>query len=126
MGRVLLAGLDAEELERYLERLRLKPLTTRTVGDVQELRAVVEQTRSQGFALVDQELEEGLRSVGVPIRDPSGRVIAGVAIPVHASTQSIESLKAGLVPALRATVDQIEADLRAQSGHARPVAPAGE
>ncbi len=123
MGRSLLAGLDPEELERYLGRLRLEPLTSHTVSEVEELRAVIEQTRRRGYALVDQELEEGLRSVGVPIRDPSGRVIAGLAVPAHASMQSIEDLNAVLVPTLRATAEQIESDLRAQGGRVRPEAP---
>jgi IclR family transcriptional regulator, pca regulon regulatory protein len=119
MGRVLLAGLEPEEFERYLDRLRLEPLTSHTVSDVDELRTVIVQTRERGYALVDQELEEGLRSVGVPIRDPSGRVIAGLAVPAHASVQSMDDLRAVLLPRLRATAEQMEADLRAQ-GTGRP------
>ncbi len=123
MGRVLLAGLDPDELERYLERLRLEPLTSHTVSLLGELRTLVEEVRERGYALVDQELEEGLRSVGVPIRDQSGRVIAGLAVPVHASMKSLDDLETELVPKLRATAEQIEADLRAQSGTGRPAAP---
>lgn len=124
MGRVLLAGLSPAEFEGYLDRLRLEPLTSRTVSDLDDLRVVIDQTRRQGFALVDQELEDGLRTVGVPIRDPSGGVFGGLAIPVHASMQSIEALKEVLVPALRATADEIEADLLALSGAAPPAVPA--
>jgi IclR family pca regulon transcriptional regulator len=124
MGRVLLAGLEPEDFERYLDRVRFVTMTPRTVSDVGELRSIVEQTRERGFALVDQELEEGLRSVGVPIRDPSGRVIAGLAVPAHASMKSLETLTETLVPALRAAAAQVEADLRAQSGHVRPLQPA--
>jgi IclR family pca regulon transcriptional regulator len=124
MGRALLAGLTPDEFEVYLERIRFEPLTSRTVADLDQLRAIIEATREQGFALVDQELEDGLRTVGVPIREPGGRVAAALAIPVHASMMSIEDVKKGLAPALRATADEIEADLLALSGAARPVAPA--
>lgn len=124
MGRVLLAGLSSSEFDRYLDRIRLEHLTSRTVSDLERLRAIIELTRRQGFALVDQELEDGLRTVGVPIRDPAGGVTAALAIPVHASMQSVDALKEDLVPALRATADEIEADLLALSGSAPPVVPA--
>jgi IclR family pca regulon transcriptional regulator len=124
MGRVLLAGMSPQEFERYLDRIRLEPLTSRTVSDVDHLRAVIDETRQRGFALVDQELEDGLRTVGVPIREPGGRVAAGLAIPVHASLLSIDAVKERLVPALRATASEIEADLLALGGAAPPAVPA--
>ena len=76
MGRVLLAGLSRTELEAYLAMVTLERLTARTVATVGGLRAELAKVRSQGFALVDQELEEGLRAVAAPIRDRSGRVVA--------------------------------------------------
>jgi len=118
MGRVLLAGLDPNELEAYLERLHIDHLTSHTISDPKDLRAIVEQTRATGFALVDQELEEGLRTVGVPVRDPSGRTIAALAVPTHAAMLSLEAIQARLLPALRETAAQIELDLRAQGGSA--------
>jgi IclR family pca regulon transcriptional regulator len=121
MGRVLLAGLDTDELEAYLQRVHVDRLTSHTIADADELRSIVDQTRDRGFALVDRELEEGLRTVGMPIRDPSGRTIAALAIPTHASLQNLETIEARLLPALRDTVAQIELDLRAQGGPARPI-----
>jgi IclR family transcriptional regulator, pca regulon regulatory protein len=119
MGRVLLSRLPEEELEAYLERVELLPLSPRTLTSRAALRAELAKVRSQGWALVDQELEEGLRSVAAPIGDRSGHTIAAVNLSAHASRLSIEEGRRRLVPALLATAARIEADLRvAQS--ARP------
>ncbi len=114
MGRVLLAGLTDEELEAYLGRVRFEPLTARTVSDRERLRAVVDDVRRLGYAMVDQELEDGLRSVAVPIHAPDGSVAAALAVPVHAALLSMDVMQERLLPDLRATAGQIEADLRAQ------------
>jgi IclR family transcriptional regulator, pca regulon regulatory protein len=119
MGRVLLSRLPEEELEAYLERVELVPLSPRTLTSAEMLRVELAKVRSQGWALVDQELEEGLRSIAAPIRDRGGRTIAAVNLSAHASRMSIEEGRRRLVPALLATAARIEADLRiAQS--ARP------
>jgi IclR family transcriptional regulator, pca regulon regulatory protein len=68
--------------------------------------------RRRGHAVVDQELEEGLRSVAAPVRDGAGTVVAAVNIPVHASRHSLESVRRELLPPLLAAVVRIEADLR--------------
>src|SRR4051794_40251140 len=85
MGRVLLAGLEEDALEAFLERVELRRLSPRTVKTARALRAELRRVRSQGWALVDQELEEGLRSVAVPIRDRGGRVVAAANVSAHAS-----------------------------------------
>jgi IclR family transcriptional regulator, pca regulon regulatory protein len=119
MGRVLLSRLPDTELEAYLERVELVPLSPRTLTSRDALRKELAKVRSQGWALVDQELEEGLRSVAAPIGDRSGHTIAAVNLSAHASRLSIEEGRRRLVPALLATAARIEADLRvAQS--ARP------
>jgi IclR family pca regulon transcriptional regulator len=119
MGRVLLSRLPDTELEAYLERVELVPLSPRTLTSRDGLRKELAKVRSQGWALVDQELEEGLRSVAAPIGDRSGHTIAAVNLSAHASRMSIEEGRRRLVPALLATAARIEADLRvAQS--ARP------
>jgi IclR family transcriptional regulator, pca regulon regulatory protein len=111
MGRVLLAGLPHAELEAYLRSLRLKRHTSRTVRSVAALRAELARVRSQGWALVDQELEEGLRSVAAPIRDRTGRTIAAVNVSAHASRTTIDSMRRIFLPPLRATAARIQADL---------------
>src|ERR1700735_5084925 len=67
MGRVLLAALSPDELERYLAEAKLEPLTDRTVTDADRLREILAAVAEQGYAIVDQELEEGLRAVAAPI-----------------------------------------------------------
>jgi IclR family pca regulon transcriptional regulator len=125
MGRVLLSCLPNEELEAYLQRVELRPLSPRTVTSREALRMELAKARSQGWALVDQELEEGLRSIAAPIRDRGGRTVAAVNLSAHASRMSIENGRRKLVPPLLATAARIEADLRvARSDRARRTAGA--
>jgi IclR family pca regulon transcriptional regulator len=115
MGRVLLAALPDEELDAYLSRVQLERLSPRTVTSADTLRSELVKVRRQGWALVDQELEEGLRSVAVPIRDRGGAVIAAANLSAHASRMTIEAARRGLIPPLLATAARIEADLRVAS-----------
>nr|WP_231494156.1 IclR family transcriptional regulator C-terminal domain-containing protein [Nocardiopsis sp. CNT312] len=73
------------------------------------------EVRRQGYALVDQELEEGLRSVAVPVRDRDGRVAAAMNVAAHAAHRSLDSLREEVLPELRETARRIEADLAAAS-----------
>ncbi len=111
MGRVLLAGLPEDELESYLSAVVLEPLTARTVASVPALRAEVGKVRSQGWALVNQELEEGLRALAAPVRDRTGRVVAAVNVSAHASRTSLETMRRDLLPPLLKAAARIEADL---------------
>ncbi|HZN74885.1 MAG TPA: IclR family transcriptional regulator [Micromonosporaceae bacterium] len=119
MGRVLLAGLPDEALSEYLASVQLDRLTPRTVSSVDALRTELARVRSQGWALVDQELEEGLRAVAAPIRDRAGRTIAAVNVSAHASRTSLEVMRRRLVPPLLATAARIAADLPASSRNGR-------
>jgi IclR family pca regulon transcriptional regulator len=112
VGRVILAHLPDDEIEARLARAELKPLTSRTLVSADALRAELRRVRRQGYALVDQELEEGLRSVAAPVRDRDGEVVAAVNIAVHAGRNSVESVHRDLLPHLLATVARIDADLR--------------
>src|SRR4051812_21715618 len=113
MGRVLLAGLPDAALDEYLERVELLRLSPRTVKTTRALRTEIERVRAQGWAMVDQELEEGLRSVAAPIRDRVGRVVAAVNVSAHASRASKEAVRKQLLPPLLRTAARIEGDLRA-------------
>ena len=91
MGRVLLSR-PARRRARGLPRAgRAAPLSPRTLTSRERLRAELAKVRSQGWALVDQELEEGLRSIAAPIRDRNGRTIAAVNLSAHASRMSIDA-----------------------------------
>jgi IclR family transcriptional regulator, pca regulon regulatory protein len=118
MGRVLLAGLEPAVLDAFLERVELRRLSARTITDEQTLRSELARVARQGWAMVDQELEEGLRSVAAPIRDRGGRVVAAVNLSAHASRTSLDAVKRTLLPPLLATAERIEADLRVASASA--------
>jgi IclR family transcriptional regulator, pca regulon regulatory protein len=111
MGRVLLAGLPDAELEDRLERIELRRLTPRTVTSREELAGVLRTVGKQGYALVDQELEEGLRSVAVPIQGPAGAVSAALNISVHASRASMATVRREFLPLALQTARAIEGDL---------------
>jgi IclR family pca regulon transcriptional regulator len=111
MGRVLLAGLESAELERRLAAGLLHPLTSRTVVDPAALRAELTAVAEQGWAMVDQELEEGLRAVAAPIVDQTGRTVAAVNVSLHAVRCTAASVQRDVLPALLKTAKQISADL---------------
>jgi IclR family pca regulon transcriptional regulator len=111
MGRVLLAGLPAAELDAYLARADLAARTSRTLSNPGALRWTLEQVREQGYAIVDEELEEGLRSAAAPIRNRDGAVVAAINVSVSASRTSVEQLRERMVPQLLDTAAQITHDL---------------
>jgi IclR family transcriptional regulator, pca regulon regulatory protein len=115
MGRVLLAAMADDELERYLAEARFEGLTARTVTDPARLRAIVHEVARQGYAIVDQELEEGLRAVAAPVRGAADVGTAAINVSAHASRVSMAAMRSEILPALLETAHQIEADLQAQS-----------
>lgn len=110
MGRVLLAGLPDDARAAYLGRADLAPLTARTVTDPARLDAELRRVRDAGWALVDQELEQGLRAVAAPVHDRSGRVVAAVNVSAQASRWTLEQMRRRLLPPLLDTARAIEAD----------------
>lgn len=111
MGRVLLAGAEPAWLEQYLSNVELVATTPYTITSVDRLADVLDEVRAKGFALVDQELEIGLRSLAVPIHDPTGKVVAAVNTSMQVALDDARERAAELLPILRATADAIEADL---------------
>lgn len=107
MGRVLLADLPPDELDRYFAAARLEKLTERTVAVEAELRRLLADIRRQGHAVVDQELEHGLLSVAVPIRDPRGRVLAALNVGSHAARWSRASVEREILPRLTRAAEEI-------------------
>ncbi len=113
MGRILLAGLADGELDRFLAAAELRPFTAATITDANRLRTEIERVRRQGWALVDQELEDGLRSVAVPIRDSADAVVAAINLSTHASRRTPAAIRQELLPPLRLAATAIEGDLAA-------------
>ncbi|HEX7558853.1 MAG TPA: IclR family transcriptional regulator C-terminal domain-containing protein [Usitatibacter sp.] len=101
LGRVLLAGLPAHDLATYLAALKPARHTPHTVVSKEALRAAIDAARRDGFSVVDQELELGLRSIAVPITDIRGEVIAALNASTHASLLPLEQFQSTFLPALR-------------------------
>ena len=113
MGRVLLAGLSDDELDAHLAEVDIRPRTARTITSVDELRAEILRAREQGWALVDQELEDGLCGVSVPVRDRFGAPVAAVNVSAHSSRTRPADLAQTYLPHMLKAVAAIEADLGA-------------
>jgi len=113
MGRVLLSGLGEVELDEFLGRAELRKLTPGTLTDRALLRTEIARVRRQGWALVDQELEDGLRSVAAPIAGADGSVVAAINLSTHASRRTLEAIRRELLPPLRETAAGIARDLAA-------------
>ncbi|GAA3130490.1 IclR family transcriptional regulator C-terminal domain-containing protein [Streptomyces rameus] len=81
------------------------------------------EVRSLGYALADEELESGLRSIAVPVRDRAGRTVAALNLSTHAARRTLEDCVRDLLPALRTTADRIQQDLHTTSRftHVPPV-----
>jgi IclR family pca regulon transcriptional regulator len=109
MGRVLLAHLPPAELERSLARLKLKAFTPRTVTSRERLRQILRSVLRAGYALVDQELEIGLRSLAVPVRDLTGNVTAALNVGTQAARISAREMEMRLMPVLRAASEELTA-----------------
>jgi IclR family pca regulon transcriptional regulator len=119
MGRVLLAHADPAWLDEYLSRVALEPLTPRTVTDSARLREILVGVRSRGHALVDQELEAGLRSVAVPVRDRTGAVVAAMNVSAPVTRGDADAIRGELLPPLVAAAGGLSEDL-ARVGRGRP------
>jgi IclR family pca regulon transcriptional regulator len=107
MGRVLLAGLSQQDLDDYIARTEFAQLTPHTITDTRAFRAVIEKTREDGYTLVDQELEEGVRSIAAPIRNGRGEVIAAINVSCHASRVDVTRMNEEFRPRLLETAAEI-------------------
>lgn len=110
-GRILLASLSPDERSTRLAQLRMEALTAHTVTRPTDFRAILERVREDGYALVDEELEEGLRSISVPVRGRDGAVLAALNVHMHSGRRSAAECVATIVPELRATAARVEDDL---------------
>lgn len=100
MGRVLLAALEPAEARHLLERSDLTQRTERTVTDPDRLMALLEETRKQGYAVNDQEVEIGLRSIAVPLTTARGQTVAALNVGLAAGPEEISTVRDRLLPAL--------------------------
>jgi IclR family transcriptional regulator, pca regulon regulatory protein len=110
LGKVLLAALADDELEAVLGQPSRSGVTPRWRPDREERAAALRAVRAQGWALTDEQLAAGIRSVAAPLRDGDGRVVAAVNVTVHAAETSVDTLTADHLPRLLSTAGAISAD----------------
>ena len=110
LGKVLLAALPAADLEAVLAQPTRSGLVPRWQPDRDERDAALREVRARGWALTDEQLTLGIRSVAAPLRDGTGQVIASVNVNAHAAETSVERLVGEHLPLLLATAGEISAD----------------
>jgi len=108
MGRVLLAAKPAGERRALLARIEPAKLTPRTLTDGAALAEAIEDARRDGFAIVDQELEIGLRAIAVPVLDAAGKVVAAINIGAQAERVSLERMRAEFLPLMRRVQGELQ------------------
>lgn len=111
MGRVLLAWAGPERITRFLTEAPLRPLTTATITDPTRLRQALAAVREQGWSTVNGELEDGLLSAAVPVRDRTGAVVAALATSTTPGRQSAKELEHETVPRLLESAQAISSEL---------------
>ena len=107
MGRILLANLPPDELESFLARIQFTRYTDRTIVTVEKLRPVLRLVLRNGYSIVDQELELGLRSMAVPIQNAHGKVVAAVNVGAHAQRVSNQDMLNKFLPQLRSAAQEL-------------------
>jgi len=107
MGRILLADLPPEKLEELLAGIVFTRYTERTVTGAEKLRQILRMVQRNGYSMIDQELEHGLRSLAVPIRNPTGKVVAALNVGAHAQRVSLQDLLMRFLPHLKAAAQEL-------------------
>jgi IclR family pca regulon transcriptional regulator len=100
MGRVLLAGLTPAELDTFLSQATIERRTPKTIVDKRLLAHAIGEAKADGFAIVDEELELGLRSIAVPIRDRAERTVAAINVSTQSARFSVAEMEREILPAL--------------------------
>lgn len=120
MGHVLLAALPEDQLDHYLDTADLEPYTPKTITDPGKLRTELGKVRRQGWALVDQQLETGVRSIAAPIRCRDGSVPAAINVSAHPQRSDLTELREVFLPALLKAAQESGDDI---DRHARSQQP---
>jgi IclR family pca regulon transcriptional regulator len=107
LGRIQLGYLPEDEIWRRLHSIRVEAFTPSTITDLGALVERIKDDRAQGFAIVDEELERGLRSIAVPIVSRSGRCIAAINLSAHSQRTTRNEMREHFLPKLRAIADQV-------------------
>ncbi len=108
MGRILLAGLPPKERDALLTASDIRALTPKTITDGAPLRKAIDDADSKGYVIVDEELELGLRSIAVPLRDRSGAVVAAINVSTQSARMSVDEMRRDFLPLLMNAAARIE------------------
>ncbi|MFP3518173.1 pca regulon transcriptional regulator PcaR [Pseudomonas sp. SIMBA_077] len=111
MGRILLAALDDVSLHEYLAHAEFQAKTSRTLRTPEALLECLQKVREQGWCVVDQELEQGLRSIAVPVYDASGQVLAALNVSTHAGRVTRTELEQRFLPIMLSSSRELSAQL---------------
>jgi IclR family pca regulon transcriptional regulator len=114
MGRVLLAALPRRERDERIARAELIAHTRHTVTRRSELRTILKNVATEGYCIVDQELEEGLRSIAVPVVDQAEQVRAAINASAQANRISLDTMRRTFLPALQRAATDLRSILRGQ------------
>lgn len=107
IGLVMLAYLPEKILEDYLGQVRFTPYTAQTITSVAALREALARVRDQGYAVADQQIEIGLRSIAVPVRNSAGKVVAGINALLPAARLSVAQMESRLLPLLLKAAEEL-------------------
>jgi IclR family transcriptional regulator, pca regulon regulatory protein len=107
IGRVLLAELPDAEIERRLRRVDLRKETERTLHEVRSLESEILRVRSDGYCVIDQEMETGILAAAVPVHR-AGHPTIGISVAMHNSRASVDVLREEYVPVLREAAADLE------------------
>jgi len=116
MGRVLLSALPPQKLDAYYESVQLQRFTEQSIGSLDALRAEIQQARKQGWAMVSQELEDGLRGVAVPVWS-GDKAVAAVNVSLQTNRSAPEVIEQDVVPLLQKTAHEIGLDYTGRTAH---------
>ena len=111
MGRILLAAMDDDRLQDYLAHAELQPKTSRTLHTPEALWECLQRVRHQGWCIVDQELEQGLRSLAVPVYDSAGHVLAAMNVSTHAGRVPVSELEKRYLPLMLSASRELSSQL---------------
>src|SRR6185437_4865005 len=103
-----LSGLKPEELDAFLARISPAPKTAKTLTDPKRIAEAVARAGREGYAVVDEELEIGMRSIAVPLRDRAGTIVAAINVSTQSARHSVAEMEHDFLPLLKQTAGSIE------------------
>lgn len=108
MGRVLLAKMSDSDLEYFLQQSELKAYTSKTITDPSKLLSVIRKANTEGYSFVDQELEESLRSLSIPVHNRNGNVVCAINVGMPVGQVESEEIISAYLPVLKQAAKKAE------------------